>query len=131
MWNSCCLWFVCVIVMFNFHKWLRDIWSWWTYKNEYMNFEKWFFFLAIKWTCTWNSFFLKDMYIQQKNLFNDVKMQLKANCMLLFGKKKIKPQLVNFQSKWIHRKMNAWYVKFIHHVQYALLARIFCREALW
>lgn len=38
--------------------------------------------------------------------------------------------LVNFQPKWIYWKINAWYVKFIPCVQYALLERIFCREAL-
>lgn len=129
MWNSCCLWFVCVIVMFNFHKWLRDIWSWWTYKNEYMNFETWFFFLAIKWTCMWKFFFYKTCISNRKIIKRCKNAIERANCMLLF--EKIKPQLLNFQSKWIHRKMNAWYVKFIHRVQYALLARIFCREALW
>lgn len=59
MWNSCCLWFVCVIVMFNSHKWLRDIWSWWTYKNEYMNFETWFFFFGYQMNMHVEFFFFK------------------------------------------------------------------------
>lgn len=56
-----------------------------------------FFWLSNEHAC--GNFFLQDMYIQQKNLFNDVKMQLKANCMLLFGKKKNKTTASQFSIK--------------------------------
>lgn len=85
---------LCVIVMFNFYKWLRDIWLWWIYKNEYMNFEIWFFFLVIKWICMWKFLFYKICIFNRKIIKWCKNVIERVNCMLLFEKIEIKLYVV-------------------------------------
>lgn len=51
----------------------------WILKHDF------FFWLSNEHAC--GNFFLQDMYIQQKNLFNDVKMQLKEQIACCYLKK--------------------------------------------